>query len=692
MHQEPVAHSVCRWYQRAWRRAVIDMHISDWDPRFLSQFDADQYVEALRRARVQSVDLYVQSHTGLFNYPTKVGKQHANLAGRDIVAEVIERCRQHGIAVVLYTSLIFDRWAFDTHPEWRGCDADGNEFGRNSRYGVVCPNSPYRDYVRAWVEEMCQRYEFDGARFDMTFWPGICYCTHCRRRWEEEVGGEMPRVVDWTDERWVMFQRKREQWLAEFAGIATSTVKRLRPNASVEHQASTYPAIWGTGVSYPLVAHNDFLQGDFYGDAVQGSFVRKLLDELTPNRPCAFETSLSLSLGEHTGRKPEPLLEAKASAAMADNTSFTFIDGIDPIGTLNLDVYNRMGRMFDRLMPLYDELGGERVADVGIYYSLDSKFDMRDNGRSVTDLSGRDTHTSAAVDVARAFMRQHILYTVITANALDQLERFRVIVLPNVHHLSPREADALREYVRQGGAIDASGDTSLVTTDGRRQPDFQLADVFGASVVQADWMDYIHYLAPTPAGSEEFAGWSQKYPPMARGYGFRIRAHDDAEVLATTTLPWRGTDPTQFASIHCDPPWEPTHQPEVVCHRFGRGQAVYSATPLEMEENLRDVFVRLIRRLCPTPAVETNAPAPVEVTLFHQPERLRYRLSLINFQHDLPNIPVEGIRIRLRLPHKVTAVRKLPEGTPMRFRRQRDGVAFTVPKLHTLTMFGVEYE
>ncbi len=681
-----------RWYEKAWRRAVVDMHIPDWDPRFLSQFHPDDYANALARARVQSVVLYVQSHTGLFNYPTKVGKQHANLKGRDLVAEMIERCRRKGIAIVLYVSLIFDRWAFDNHPEWRGRDAEGNEFGRNSRYGVVCPNSPYREYVRAWVAEMCERYDFDGVRFDMTFWPGICYCEHCQRRWREEVGGEMPRTVDWTDERWVLFQRKREQWLADFAQIATSTVKRIRPNASVEHQASTYPAGWQLGVSYPLVAHNDFLEGDFYGDAVQGSFVRKLLDELTPNRPCGFETSLATSLNDHTGRKSDALLEAKASAAIADGAAFIFIDGIDPVGTLNVEVYERMGRIFERLMPYYRELGGERVADVAVYYSLHSKFDMRDNGRPVTQASGKDTHTMAAVEAVRTLLRNHLPCTVITARQSEQLHHFKVVVLPNVHHLSPRECDALREYVRQGGALYASGDTSLVTSDGKRHADFLLADVFGVSLVKADWSDEVHYIAPTRAGADDFAGWSVKYPPMARCYGFRVRAHPRAEVLATTVLPWRGSEPTQFASIHCDPPWQPTDNPEVVFHRFGEGRVVYCATPIEMEENMRGVFIRLLRRLLPEPTLEVDTHPSVEVTLFHQPYRKRYLLSMVNFQHDLPNIPIDGIRLRLRLPRPVTGILHLPEGKPLRFQQRRGEVTFTAPRLHTLAMFGVEYE
>jgi hypothetical protein len=82
-------HRGSRWFENAWRRAVIDMHIPDWDPKFLSEFDADRYVEALVRSRAQSIVCYAHSHVGLFNYPTKIGKQHAGLKGRDIVAEMI---------------------------------------------------------------------------------------------------------------------------------------------------------------------------------------------------------------------------------------------------------------------------------------------------------------------------------------------------------------------------------------------------------------------------------------------------------------------------------------------------------------------------------------------------------------------------------------------------------------------------
>ena len=83
---------------------------------------------------------------------------------------------------------------------------------------MCCPNSPYRDYARAHAEEICRLFDFEGLRFDMTFWPTVCYCPHCQRRFAAEVGGELPRMIDWDDPRWVAFQRRREAWLSEFAG------------------------------------------------------------------------------------------------------------------------------------------------------------------------------------------------------------------------------------------------------------------------------------------------------------------------------------------------------------------------------------------------------------------------------------------------------------------------------------------
>jgi hypothetical protein len=678
------------------------MHIPDWDDKFLSRVDVGQYVDMLVKARAQSIVAYAMSHVGLFNYPTKVGRQHKGLKGRNLVREIIDACHSRGIAVQLYNSLIFDRTTADLHPDWRMRSVDGKAHGEGGRHGLVCINSPYREYVRAWVEEECRQFDFDGIRFDMTFWPAVCYCPHCKRQFADEVGGEIPTTVNWLDERWVAFQRKREAWLGEFAAIATGTVRKLRPVASVEHQSSTYPANWMQGVNTQLISNNDFLQGDFYGDSWQGSFVRKLLEDLTPKRPFGFETSFSMELSDHTAMKPEALLQAKASAAVADNAAFIFIDAIDPIGTLNPKVYDRMGRIFDRLMPYYGELGGSRVADVAVYYSLDSKFDFAGDGRPVAAADTTDAHTRCATGVTRALGGSHLPFTVIGKATLPHLaERgHRILVLPNVNMLDDDEAELIRRWVQAGGKLLATGWTSLVDTKGRLRKDFALGDVFGVALKQPSWSAWPHYLAPTAAALEEFADFNTEYPAFSRTTGQDIGIRpgaSSASVLATTTLVWPAPDGSRFASIHSNPPWQPTPRPEIVQNAFGKGQAIYCASPIETVEPLAPTLVRLVRRLNATGgggspsgfSFEADAPPAVELTLFHQPEKHRYRLSLVNFQKDLPNIPVRQIPVRLRLPEKVHQVVHLPDSQVVPHADDGAGVRFVVPRLETLAMFAV---
>ena len=683
------------WFKTAYRRAVIDMHIPDWDEAFLSRFDSDRYVEMLKTAKAQSIVAYAQSHVGLFNYPTKVGKQHGGLKGRDILGEIIDKCRKAGINAQVYTSLIFDRWAWDNHPDWRMIAFNGDVMGKGGRHGLNCPNSPYREYVRSWVKELCQGYDFAGIRFDMTFWPNVCYCAYCRKRFADEVGGEIPKTINWLDEKWVAFQKRREAWLAEFAEVATSTVREHRPTASVEHQSSTFPLSWTFGVSDRMLKQMDFLQGDFYGDSWQGSFVRKLLEDLTPNRPFGFETSFSLDLQDHTAMKSEPLLEAKASAAIADSAAFIFIDAIDPVGTLNPKVYERMGGIFDRLMPYYEHLGGERIQDVAIFYSLDSKFSFATNGKSVGHGEmGADAHTASAMAAARRLIAHHMPLGIIGRRSLlSKLSRHRVLILPNVCVLDAEEAAAIREWTRGGGKLLATGWTSLVDKQGQPGKDFQLADIFGVSLKKPSWEPWPHYIAPTDAGRDLFGYFDAERPAFAKTIGLEIEPKPSAEVWATTTLPWPTDDPTRFSSIHSNPPWVKTQRPEITRHRFGSGEAIYCASAIETIEALFDVLPGLVQRLHPQRSFEVDAPACVEATLFHQADRHRFVFALTNFQKDLPNIPVDGIAVRLRLPQTAGAVRSvrlLPDGRPIEH-QNRDGVAsFVAPRLETLRMFAME--
>lgn len=682
------------WYRTAYLRSVVDMHITDWDARFLAAFDPQHYVDKMVTAGVQSTVMYAHSHVGICNYPSQVGPMHRGLKGRNIVQEVLELCHQHDIAVVLYCSLIFDTWAYRNHTDWRIIKADGEGAAERSRYGVCCPNSPYRDYVAALAQEIAATFDCEGIRCDMTFWPRVCYCRHCRARYVAEVGGALPQTIHWQEPGWVGFQRKREEWLVDFATHITDAIKAVKPQITVEHQASTYFSSWRLGVTTPLARQNDFLQGDFYGDAAQGSFARKLFYNLSEKRPAAYETSSGVELRNYLALKSPELLHAKAAAAIADGCAFVFIDSIDPEGTLNDVVYERMGTVFHAMQPYLAYLDGELCQDVAIYLSTESKGDFADNGKAVDDpQAGQQMpHINAAVSVCRALVAHHIPFGVITKRNLADLARHRVVVLPNVMMMDDEEAQAFRRYVEQGGSLYASRYTSLFSKDGRRQDDFLLADVLGVSY-RGETEEQFTYLAPTAAGESLLPTYDRRHPMGLDSAQLRVACRSGSQVLGTLTLPYTNpAHPVNFVSIHNNPPGVATEQPALVLNQYGAGKALYVAGDLETPAANQAVWINLLRLLSPVFSLEVDAPAAVEVTLFHQPEQGRFLLNLVNFQKQLPNIPVYdigcGVRIAGKTPQRVTL---LPAAEELRFTTDKDVARFCLPKLETFAMLALEY-
>jgi chemotaxis protein histidine kinase CheA len=100
-------------------------------------------------------------------------------------------------------------------------------------------------------------------------------------------------------------------------------------------------------------------------------------------------------------------------------------------------------------------------------------------------------------------------------------------------------------------------------------------------------------------------------------------------------------------------------------------------------------------RPSPPPLAEAQeAPVPpvaVELTLFHQPDRQRYLLCMVNFQSELPNIPVDNVEVRLHLPHRVRSIRQLAVGRAVRHRQRNGVVSFIAPRLESLSLLAVNH-
>jgi hypothetical protein len=701
-------------YQQSYRRMLVDMHIPDWDPAFLSRYDPAAMAEQFARANLTGAMLYCKSHAGLCYWPTKAGKMHAGVGGRDLVGEMLTELRTRSIAACAYYSIVFDNWAVETHPDWRQRTINGADFNSVIRYGTCCMNHPeYRAYEIAQLDDLLLRYEFDALFLDMIFWPLICGCDHCRARFRAEADADIPVTVDWTSPAWCRFQAARERWASDFTRDLMAKAKSIRPDLDVTHNLA--PALSNWVLAQPLGAsiHDTFVAGDLYGDRVEQLVVSKMLLHLSETRPAEFMTSVCVDLSDHVRLKNEQRMRAQAMGATAMSSAFLFIDAIDPIGTVNPEKYARVGRVFAATAGYEPFLGGDPIEDVAIYFSAHSQMDFAENGTPVASVltSGRKyPHLDAVRGACRALQRAHIPFGVITRRQLDELQRFRAVVLPNVLRMDREEIEAIRAYVKAGGRLYASRYTSLVEESGTRHRDFMLADVFGASF-DSEEQGAFAYLTPA---DEMIATWiapqrhvsckiaKDPIRPASPLCGLPRLRSGSGRALATLTLPYgypsRGSvNDHQWASIHSSPPWEQLSVPTIVTNEFGAGRAIYSAASIEAIDGEAEtaLFVGLVGSLLDGRFSSGAVAHPsVWMTTFDQPDRHRVMASFLNYQEELPPAPVP-VRFWLRPPagKRFRRLMLAPEGVVREFTLADDGALHAdLGAIELMAMVIAEYD
>ena len=692
---------------------LIDMHIPDWDPRFLAHYDPVAVVDQVASTGADAMMLYFQSHTGLCYWPTKTGQQHRACQGTDPVALALRRARHHDLPACAYYSVNFNNWAAQKFPDWKLEPAAEGLIGggllHRARYGLCCLNHPhYRQFVLDQLTEIVTGYDVDAVFCDMLWWMAVCVCRHCRERYRAEAGKPIPETIDWLDPDWCGFQAARERWITELAIQIRQHIHGLRADVDVYHNFALAAANWTRGVGFSSAQGHDFLGGDFYAGTQEQLLMSRLMLNLSVHRPVEFMTTVANNLAEHEQLKSAQVPGLQNLTATASGSACLLIVAIDPDGSVNPAAIARCREAFAQAVPFAAYAGGEPVEEIGVYFSDDSKMSFADNGKALAD-APVDTpmeypHLRALKGVCGMLQRAHLPFGVITRRQLPDLNRYRVVVLPNVLRMDDAEVAAIRQYVDGGGNVYASAFTSLTATHGVRHRDFALADVFGCHFEQAERGTMV-YLEPTgQASAGAIAGQrfvSQRVGPADQPTVLRITRAPGAESLLTLNLPYAypstGTiDGGDWASIHSSPPWQATGFPTVVRHRFGSGQAIYCAASIESGPDAAHeaLFIHIMRWLGgDTWSVTCDAGSRMWMTAFRQPAASRWMLSLLHLSDEVPAPRPGKVTLRLRTQPGMTwtGLATVPDGAELDCAREDDQLVCIFQPVAPLTMIAANY-
>ena len=672
------------WYTNSYRRHLCDMHIEDWDESFLSRFDPEVYYQNLKRADVDAAMIYLHSHVGLCNFPTKEGRMHRAFAGREnALAEMIAKCRQNGIRVVGYYSLTHDNEAYDSHPDWRMLTEQGvgkrggvsPTTGKPNRYGLVCPNNEeYRAFTLRRIDEMAAYAEMDGMFYDMPFWPHYCHCPQCEARFLAETGERIPTGAFAPTPLWLAFLRCQKVWMAEFIQLVTDYTKQAMPGVSVEHNVA-YAALpsYDKGMSMELLRACDYAGGDLYGTAYEQSFTCKYYYATTTNQPFEYMFSrCTPGLSKHTLTKSEDRCLSAVMLTCANHGATLVIDAIDPVGTMDSRVYERIGRAFAVEKRYEPFLRGKACADVGLYYSFHSRYP--DNGNKYTN-------PLCVPRLARKLIENHVPHGIV-GGEFGRFADYKVVVASCLTDEEGEGIDKLLDYVREGG--------NLIFSDGRCKR--LMRELLGndATVLSGSCNTYV---APTAASGGVMGEFNADFPLAIDGFVPLLQGSYNGEALATVTLPYTDTFEHRFASIHSNPPGKRTPFPAIVQGNYGKGKFIWLSHVPEFEQEYEygRLMLRLLRRLMEKGfSVSTDAPADVEILTFLDGKE--YLVSAAQLSDDYCARAVAPFSVSLRADRPVRAVTRLPDDTPVPFEQEKGSVTFRVDNFRIFDMFRIRTE
>ncbi len=663
------------WIQDCYSRLLIDNHISDQKPEFMGKFSPQEYARLVDLAGVESSMVYACDHNGNCYYPTKVGHFHQGLRGRDIFGETVAELRRRGIQPVAYYTATYNNDAAARFPEANIRNLDGS-IDTRSRYHYTCPNHQNaRDFYKAEIGEILQ-YDVEGIFIDMSFWPGLCFCDECQKRF----GRPIPKKMDWHDPEWIAFQRFREASMAEFAQELTDYVRKNYPGKSVVHQFSPVLHGWHLGQSDGIAEASDYASGDFYGAKLQQRLAVKVFDSYSIQHPFEFMTSRCVNLRDHTSTKCDEELFLSALTTLANGGAYFFIDAINPDGTLHEPFYRRLGELNRRLTPFRQTVcqGRARLeAEVGVYFSMANGCNRNMPAIDLEEMGDRGDNMAIAshpvltevLGTTEFLTRLHIPYRAVSHACADQLAGLKVLFLNNATFLSKPECQTLREFVRTGGTLIATGESTLLDFDGTGTGNFQLSDVFGVDFT-GDYSPSINYTG------EELISATTPIPYTT--------LHDGTTVRAWLNIPeYPINDPVHYASIHSNPPGVTTKYPAVTENAFGAGKCLWIGADLlaYRQHTQRDYCERLLKDFLPQYLLkQENLACSAELTHLKCQDGNEI-ICIVNQQDEWPVIPLTDITITVLCPKAPREVIRVSDGTPADATFQDGTLTIHIPRL-----------
>lgn len=644
-------------------------------------------------------------------YPTKVPLHYRSkwLGDRDPFGDLVAGCRKRNMVVLARTDPHAARQdVCDAHPDWIAVDASGNRrrHWAMPELWVTCALGPYNfEFMTEVTREIVSLYPVDGIFSNRWAGSGMCYCEHCRRNFRTASGMDLPRTNDPRDAARRAYLGWRQQRLFELWRLWDREVQKARAGTRFIANA---------------------------GGGAMSDLDMKTIGEIAPtlfaDRQARRGLMPSWSNGKN-GKEYRATMGRKAIGGIVSvgvEEPYRWKDSVQNSEEIRLwmldGIANGLRPWFTKFAgTLHDRRWLKVVEDVYTWHWRNERYlrNERPLARVGLVYSQQTAHYYGGEQAARkvedhalgyyqALVEARIPFEMVHDGLLDQahLDAFKVLVFPNIAALSDAQCGQIKAFVKRGGGIVATHETSLYDEWGKRRSDFGLAGLFGASFagsVDARMQNSYLTLERDPA--------TGKRHPLLAGLDDAERIINGVSRIHTRTTAAYPNPPLTLIPSYPDLPMEQVYPrvphtdiPEVFARQAGKGRAIYF--PWDIDRTYWEVLAtdhwKLLRNAVdwaadePRP-VTVEGPGVLDVTLWRQKNSLT--VHLVNLTNPMMMkgpvrevIPVGPQKVRLRLPGggKAKTVRFLVGAGQPHTTEAVGTLILTVPSISTHEVIAVD--
>lgn len=416
---------------------------------------------------------------------------------KERVELLTQACHEFGIKVIEHkSSVFFSREKSEELRErdivFRGVSLQSmllqslDRYDRNLHHDSLglCFNNP--DYQKLFLKLMLEfaelgidGYMSDDVQFRCNWF--TCVCNHCRKQYQEYSGYELP-IED--DSFWGNFDDKR--WLRwidfRLKSVATHHVRLTDTLEKNGFHLARLACCSGTTSSYkaqaPACVYEAFRPGNnvvFQEVNINSipflSWESRLPESLTFNAIARRHNSPVLSI--YYNYDPEAFRFSWAMAKLTGHRfwttsrrrtiSDTFKKDCEICGNL-LNFEKENEDVFTML---------ENASNTAVFFSART--------RDLYKGQENDYYASEWKGWCRTLLSMNIQFDVITEDDHEDFSKYSLIVVPNAAMMYDETVEAIENFVKNGGKLILTHQTSLFYGDGGRRDDFALSRLIGLS-------------------------------------------------------------------------------------------------------------------------------------------------------------------------------------------------------------------